>query len=106
MKNLWQSILLFTCLLLTSCSTYLYEEDPNQLPCERDQVGTVCFQNETRKLIKMEIGRSNVEIAAYTTLCVDVYQGEQEFKGKQGTKRWKGWVDVYPCEQYFVELFR
>lgn len=106
MKNLWKLLLLPAIVLLSACNTYRYDEDFNQLPCERDQIGTVCFQNDTRKLIKMEIGRTDVRIESYTTLCIDVYQGEQEFKGKQGTKRWKGVVDVFPCEQYFVELDR
>lgn len=96
--------LLFT---LSACHTYRYDDDYyNQLPCERDRVGAICFQNDTRKLIKMEVADTKLEIDSYTTRCVDIYEGAQDYKGKQGTKRWKGTLLVYPCEQLFIELDR
>lgn len=107
MKNIWKLLALPLALSLAACNTYRYDDDYyNQLPCERDRVGTVCFQNDTRRLIKMEMDGAKVEIESYTTLCIDVYEGAQEYKGKQGLRRWRGFVEVYPCEQYFVELDR
>ena len=106
MKKVWKLLMLPLALSFVSCHPYRYDDDNYAFPCERDRVGTVCFDNDTRKVIKMEIGDTKTEIEGYTTLCVDVYEGDREFKGKQGTKWWKGVVSVYRCEQSFVELDR
>lgn len=67
----------------------------NKNPCLRDEVGTVCFQNNTRKRVKLNVGKLKTELRASTTICMDLYEGNYEYKAKQSGQKWENsfWLD-------------
>ncbi len=75
-------------------------------PCERNQTGTVCFSNETRRDVKVSIGETRTEIEAYSTICLDIYEGDYEYKAKQGFKKWEEMVYVERCAQEDIHISR
>ncbi len=91
---------------LPSCSTYRFDDDNFGPPCERNRTGEVCFENFTNRKIRMEIGDHRFDLWKNTTLCLDLYEDFYDFKGKQGLHRWRGSIEVYSCEQYYIDLDR
>ena len=106
MKNLLNAVIVILVFTISSCEVYYQNEEDWQLPCERDAIGNVCFENDTHRKVKVATGDTEFEVAAYSTICVDMYEGDYGYKVKQGFHRWRGDIFVYPCEQYFVELYR
>ena len=97
---------LFATFLLSSCSGIFDRNEILRPPCERHQTGTVCFYNDTRRDIKVDIGDAEIEVEERTTICVDVYEGWHDYRGKQGLKRWRGEVFVPSCSEQYVRLER
>lgn len=107
MEKLWKLIGVFLIVsFCMACQTYRHDDDFYEFPCERDNTGNICFQNDTHRRIRMDIGNTEFEIAGFSTICVDMYAGDYNYKGKQGLHRWRGSIPVYRCEQYFIELDR
>jgi hypothetical protein len=75
-------------------------------PCKRFQTGTVCFHNFTKKDVKVNIGDSKTEVQAKTTLCMDLYAGNYEYKAKQGGHKWEEELFVLSCKERQVYLER
>jgi hypothetical protein len=67
--------------------------------CDREEVGTLCFQNETRKDVKLTMGKLKTDIRSKTTICFDLYEGSHEFKAKQGGRKWQNEVWLDRCEE-------
>ena len=67
-------IVLLIILLSLSCNRSVRGISHYQPPCERDQTGTVCFHNATRKDVKIRVGDTKTEVAARTTRCFDLYR--------------------------------
>ncbi|HMQ47385.1 MAG TPA: hypothetical protein PKA00_08500 [Saprospiraceae bacterium] len=75
-------------------------------PCERYQIGTICFHNSTNKSLKVEIGPAETAIQSETTICLDLHAGQHEYKAKQGWHRWRDEVQVNSCSSSYVRLCR
>lgn len=77
-----------------------------QSACERNLTGEICFSNDTKREIKVNIGDTKTVIEAKSTICMDIYEGNYEYKAKQGFKKWESYIDVNRCEQEYVQFKR
>ncbi len=97
-------IILFLILLAFSCNRSVGDVTHYQPPCERDQTGTVCFHNATRKEVKIKVADTKTEVAARTTRCFDLYSGHYEYKARQGWHKWTNTLQVESCQSNYVCL--
>lgn len=89
-----------------SCGRPLRGTDANWAPpCQRDNIGTICFHNETSRDVDVCIGESEASVRSATTICLDIYAGSYEYKAKQGWRKWKDEVEVVSCSSSYVALF-
>ena len=89
-----------------SCSSPLRGTTTNLTPpCERDNIGTICFFNETAKDVDVCIGDSEASVRSATTICLDIYAGNYEYKAKQGWRKWRDEVEVRSCSSSYISLF-
>lgn len=77
-----------------------------QSACERNQTGEICFSNETKREIKVNIGETKTVVEAHSTICLDMYEGNYEYKAKQGFKKWEEYIEINRCEKDCVTLDR
>jgi len=104
MKNLKQSIwvllVALPLLLTSSCFRIVSSSDDEWMPpCERFETGTVCFYNATNGDIKVTIDDTKTEVEERTTICVDIYEGHYDYKGKRNFKKWEGSIFVDRCSE-------
>ncbi len=74
--------------------------------CETEQVGTICFQNDTRNEIGLRIGDAEANLRPATTLCLDIYAGQYEYKARQGRHKWQDEVEVLSCSSSLVSIYQ
>ena len=90
-----------------SCSSPLHGSHADWTPpCEINNIGTICFHNETSKEVAVSIGESEASVRSATTICMDIYAGNYEYKAKQGWRKWKEEVEVMSCSSSYVSLFK
>ena len=91
--------------LISSCS---YQKNGfNNLwqpPCKEDRVGTVCFHNDGRKEVKVNIGKTETEVLGGSTICVDIYAGKYEYKAKGSGLKVKDEVQVASCRESHIHV--
>ena len=75
-------------------------------PCEQNQIGTLCFYNETSREVEVAIGQTEARVRSETTLCMDIYAGNYEYKARQGWRKWKDEVEVVSCSSSYINIFR
>lgn len=94
--------------LLSQMSCFVSFRGGNTLQsaCERNKTGEICFVNDTKKDLKLSIGNTKTELNAHTSRCMDMYEGEYEYKAKQGFKKWEDFVSVERCDTKEVYFFR
>jgi len=92
-------------LLLSSCAFSKRSLDGVFTPdCKQFGIGSICFQNTSSETIKVEVKDIKMEVLAFTTLCVDIYEGEYEYKVKKSKDKWKEEVLVVRCKERKVKL--
>ncbi|MCB0643267.1 MAG: hypothetical protein KDC44_16575 [Phaeodactylibacter sp.] len=90
--------LLFALVLVLGSCNFQRNIFSSKKACEREEVGTLCFQNETRKDVKLSLGKIKTEIRSKTTICFDLYEGSHSFKAKQGGRKWQNEVWLDRCD--------
>ena len=108
MKNLHRGMLLAV-LCLSVCFSNCYQTQrafdgvltPN---CKQFSVGSICFHNPYGKTAKVEIENTKMEVLAFSTLCMDMYEGSYEYKVKNSKNKWKAEVGIRSCREEKVEL--
>jgi len=90
MKNLHHGMLLaMLCLSLPFSSCY-----------QR----SICFHNPIGKTAKVEIDNYKMEVLAFSTRCIDLYEGSYEYKVKNNGDKWEEEVGIRSCREEKVEL--
>ena len=72
--------------------------------CKQFSIGAICFHNPYRKTAKVEINNSKMEVHAFSTLCMDLYEGAYEYKVKNNGDKWKADIDIRSCREEKIEL--
>lgn len=110
MKNLHLGMLLvLLCLSISFTSCYQTQRafdgvlTPN---CKQFSVGSICFHNPEGKTAKVEIDNHKMEVLAFSTLCIDMYEGSYEYKVKNDGDKWKEEVGIRSCREEKVELVK
>ena len=108
MKNLHRGMLLaILCLSISFSSCYQSKSvfdgvlTPN---CKQFSIGSICFHNPSGKTAKVEIRDSKMEVYAFSTLCMDLYEGAYEYKVKNDEDKWKADVAIRSCREEKIEL--
>lgn len=108
MKNLHRGMLLaLLCLYISMSSCYQTKRTfdgvftPN---CKQFSIGSICFHNPYGKTAKVEIKDSKIEVYAFSTLCMDMYEGAYEYKVKNNGNKWEADVDIRSCREEKIEL--
>ncbi|MEM1120460.1 MAG: hypothetical protein AAGJ18_08405 [Bacteroidota bacterium] len=108
MKKLHRGMLLvLLCLSISFSNCYQTQRafdgilTPN---CKQFSVGSICFHNPSGKTTKVEIEDTKLEVLAFSTLCMDLYQGDYEYKVKNDRDKWKAEVGIRSCKEEKVEL--
>ena len=109
MKVYSVTINLFVSLVLTvalsSCAFSKRSLDGVFTPdCKQFGIGSICFQNTSSESVEVEMKDVKMEVLAFTTLCMDVYEGEYEYKVKKSKDKWKEEVLVARCKERKVKL--
>ena len=94
--------------LMTQISCFrTYRSESTWLPaCERNKTGEICFFNDTKKDVKISIGKTKTQLTPNSTRCIDMYEGDYEYKAKQGFKKWEEYISVNRCDSEEVRFFR
>ena len=108
MKNLHHGMLLaMLCLSLPFSSCYQTQRvfdgvlTPN---CKQFSVGSICFHNPIGKTAKVEIDNYKMEVLAFSTRCIDLYEGSYDYKVKNDGDKWEEEVGIRSCREEKVEL--
>lgn len=74
-------------------------------PCEEFNLGTVCFDNNTNREIRIIIDDNRADIVPFSSVCFEMNAGWYDYKGKRGLRRWRGEVLIERCRTVGVGLF-
>jgi len=97
---------LLACLtiLLSMNSCIIVEDDYDPLPCEYNNVGTICFQNDTGGDVFVNTVYQDLDVWAYSRTCIEIPAGNHGFFAQSGGLRWDGNFDVFACDRSNVFL--
>lgn len=108
MKNLHRGMLLaLLCLSISISSCYQTKRTFDGVfisNCKQFSIGSICFHNPYGNTAKVEIKKSKMEVLPFSTLCMDLYEGEYEYKVKNDNAKWKADVDIRSCREEKIEL--
>jgi len=91
-------------ILFGMSSCVIVEDDYVPLPCEYNNIGTICFQNDTGGDVYVSTGPFDLDVWAYSRSCIEVPAGVHGFFAQSGGLRWDGTFDVFTCDQSNVFL--
>lgn len=103
MKNLLALLSILAMFSFSSCIIDV-DDDWNGPPCEINYTGTVCFVNYTGRDVFIQAGNLNIDVWAYSDVCVEVSGGYYQFFAQSGVIQWDGGFEVFPCEESRVFL--
>ncbi len=74
-------------------------------PCEEFRLGTVCFDNNTDREIRIIIDNNKADILPFSSVCFEMEEGWYDYTGKRLLKRWRGDVFIDRCQTVGIGLF-
>lgn len=108
MKKLHRGMLLaMLCLMVCFSSCYQARYALNGAfvsNCKQFGVGSVCFHNPSGKTITVEMKDYKVEVLAFSTICMDLYEGDYKYKVKKKGSNWKDQLEIVRCKEQKIEL--